>query len=566
MSNILFTPSRFINGESLWDGNKYSLSGAGTINLSLAAPSVQDDWIAADFTNLAGVPVTVVIYVNGIIAKEQVVGVEESISIVSDYFDVGVPVAISVVADSGTLNVEIYPNESLPAAGPAESYVLKGFISMADMADNAVGEISALGELSPKSGSYSREKGQYTIEEFENVSLISFKSVSKVDGMIPVPYDVNYGALNLAQWIYNQSIDGTIALDTSTLTQNIYSQFADSGFSNIRVGEIVAEGEYKMPAWIAYSMLFNDGTEKATVKIWLADDAFRRQYDEYELLVVPATTPIDNFFADYNTVKGLVEDFDMPALTLAIEETAGAYPYTLVRTIMFDWVHETDENLTIPVPWTVIIYGAAGNNIDVIKTKLREWILDNSERTREDWIALFPDIFRSTEHIVAPTWDTYSIPNKTLQAGLYSPVVDPAFALSLMKACAPGYEEVHINANTQTSVFMYKSLGFAVVGGPENRDEVYKFYERFTDYIAVPTDSADFNRMSPETQQWIMLITNMLKVAEEMTEYSDIPVGMTRMKRGNVLYVVASYLDVQYLVVAKQYVESLAPVEPETGV
>ena len=566
MSNILFTPSRFINGNNLWDGTKYALSGAGTINLSLAAPSVQDDWIAGNFTNLAGVPVTVVIYINGVIAQEIAVGVEESVEIISDYIQPGQPVAISVVADSGTLSVEIFPSDSLPAAGPAESYVLKGFIEMPTMADNAVGEISVLGELSPKSTSYARERGQYTIENFKDVSLTSFKSVSKADGMIPVPYDVNYAALNLAQWIYDQSIDGTLPLETSTLVQNIYSQFADSGFTDIRVGEIVSEGQYKMPSWIAYSMIFNDGTEKATVKIWLADDAFRRQYDEYELVVVPAIENIDDFFADYNTVKGLVDDFNMPALTLAVEEAANGFPYTLLRTIMFDWVHETDEDLTIPVPWSVIIYGAAGNNIDVIKAKLREWILDNSERTREDWVALFPDIFRSTEHIIAPLWDNYSIPNRTLVAGLYSPVAEPGTVLSVIKACSPGYDAAHVEANAQTSVFMYKSLSFVTVGGPENRDEIYKFYGRFTDYIAVPTDSPDFNRMSPETQQWIMLITNMLRVAEEMTEYSDIPVGMTRLKRGNVLYVVASYADIQYLVVSKQFIESLAPVDTEAGV
>ena len=56
----------------------------------------------------------------------------------------------------------------------------------------------------------------------------------------------------------------------------------------------------------------------------------------------------------------------------------------------------------------------------------------------------------------------------------------------------------------------------------------------------------------------------MLKVAEVMTELSDIPSGMYRLRRTNsddqeVLYVASSIYDVQYLVAAKKSVNEMFP-------
>lgn len=582
MSNLLNSPSLFTNGvtstkpPASWNGAFYSYNNNdGEVFLNFTGIVGNADYFGASVTNLDGTPVHLHVGIDGE-EVQYIIDVETSFELDTDVFPPGstVTLRLSSTAEDGSIRAEIYPAEDVPKdpwvdgeePEAPETYVLKGFVVMSSMADNAVGEVSVLGELSSRAYSYAREKGHYKVEDYSAVELVSFKSHSVEEGMVPVPFDVADNTLELTQWIYDQSIAGTIPQVEDELIQNLYSQFADSGLSNIRIGEFVSEGQYVMPSWVAWKINRNDNMGTASVKVWLADDAFRRQYDEYEIIVVPATTPIDNFFADYNTVNGLVSDFNMPALTLAVEAAAGIYPYTLLRTILFDWITPNNESLTIPTPWSVIIYGIAGNNIDVIKTKLREWILANSTRTREDWIAIFPDIFRSTEFIITPLWSQYSIPNKTLQSGLYSPVIQPAVALELAEVTAHGYPPAHVAAVLSASVFMYKSLGFLSVGGPENRDEIYTFYEKFVDYIAVPTDSADFNRMDPITQGWIMMITEMLLIAEEMTEFSDIPVGMTRMKRGNVLYVVSSYQDVQYLVVAKKFVESLVIEVPEEGV
>ena len=77
--------------------------------------------------------------------------------------------------------------------------------------------------------------------------------------------------------------------------------------------------------------------------------------------------------------------------------------------------------------------------MDYILDAIKDHILDNSTHDVDDWVEVFPDIFGMTEYIITPMWNRYSIPNMTLQTGLYSPMVNfnqdiddilPTFTLS----------------------------------------------------------------------------------------------------------------------------------------
>jgi hypothetical protein len=57
--------------------------------------------------------------------------------------------------------------------------------------------------------------------------------------------------------------------------------------------------------------------------------------------------------------------------------------------------------------------------------------------------------------------------------------------------------------------------------------------------------------MSADTKTWLYLLADMLVVAETMTAYSSLPLGMTRVTRNGILYLVASFKSVNYLLAAK---------------
>lgn len=433
-------------------------------------------------------------------------------------------------------------------------YNLKGFARISAMADNAVNKVAPLGELSTHSMTYSREMGIYTnphVDDSNNVTIASFLSADD-NGMIPMPVAVSEHTLLVTQWIYDQALLGNVGFDPAEFIRALNNEFTDIVGANC--GRMIQDNTVWLPEWVSWSWV-TDLAEENRLKVWFSDDSFRRQYDEYEFEFIPPVEKLDDLFKTAEDVADLINAVTTTALMEKVEAVRSDKPYTHLRTLTYQWREQGAPQRRLDTDWTIMIYGAAGNNMDAIRDALVDYILSNSDRGREEWIEILPDLFKSTEFVVMPMWHRYSIPNRILEAGIYSPTTRLKDAYEIAHRICVEYPKDHIDDNVAMLSWVYKSLNMVIVGGPENRDEIYSIYDHFRDYISVQTTSIDFNRMSPRTQRWVTLINKMLLIAEEMDDYSDIPIGMTRLRRQGVLYLVASYENIQYMVVSKKHVE-----------
>lgn len=432
-------------------------------------------------------------------------------------------------------------------------YNLKGFMVFAPLANNSVDVIAPLGELSTHCATFSKEKGQYINPLYADSKLISFLSQQvAVDGtktLVSVPVVHQNAALTLSQWIYTKALAQEISFDRDAFQSALQTSFGQSHF-DLAFGEIVSDGVRQMPEWVSYRL--NDPAENQ-VRLWLADDSFRRQYDEYEIGFVAPIAVIDDFFKDPLVVKQLTDAW---TLTMALEKAdtlKNRKPETVLLNKLYKYHAQSGSPITIDTNWTVVIWGPTGNNPDIIKQELAKWILANSQHTEEEWMDLFPDIFTSTEFIITPFWEHMAIEQTTITTGVYSPSIPLVDVTEISTATIKGknYTSEHIAANLCVSSVLYGSLALTICGGPYNRGGVKKFTEQWPDYINVSTNSPDFNRMKLETQNFINLLYEMLIVAESATLVSDIPVGMARVTRNGIVYIGASMNDILYLVVTK---------------
>jgi len=71
----------------------------------------------------------------------------------------------------------------------------------------------------------------------------------------------------------------------------------------------------------------------------------------------------------------------------------------------------------------------------------------------------------------------------------------------------------------------------------------------------VTNDSTDFNRMSPYTQEFVVLLSELVKAAEGVTPQSSVATGLVKQTRDGVLYVTGRYDGVTYMVASKYSVE-----------
>ena len=467
----------------------------------------------------------------------------------------------------------------------ADTYSLKGFVSVGAFVDNVRYEVAPLGELSLQSATYAKDRAIYAAASSGaspttlELSVFSSRTPDDDHYEVPTPYATLLTAM--MRWCHAQAIGGVFGNNPENCRQAIMAEF-DTQIRDAVVGPMVEQDGVWLPASVTFyinpdavSTTWDPAVraelDRSRVKLWFADSAFSTEYDEFEIefLAPIANDRLDDFFLLADQVEIKVKARTMEETHILIHQLKDGKPETKIRTIIFEYHDPNDKDWTLPTNWSFVIYGIAGDNIDSIKEGLANWILDNSTHTREEWAVIFPDIFTSTEMILTPTWNLVAIPNQTLQDGVYSPVINMYGAQSMARRTCTGtaYTDAHIDSVLTTVGCLYKSIGLLAVGGPENRNGKDRFEEVWPDYIATPTSSADFNRMQPATQNWVLMLNAMLKVAETMTDFSDLPQSpypMTRLRRTNAagetyMYVVANFNNIQYLVVSRQSVQTYFP-------
>lgn len=425
-------------------------------------------------------------------------------------------------------------------------YVIKAFGTHSAFADNAVGVINPIGEISTYSLTFSKEKGIYGREANPDISLISF--LVENNG-VPQPIDptTRDHVLTVVQWVFDKSINTSGEIFADEFLVDIITAFTASA-QDFKCGDIVNDGTYYIPEWVSWKLKNNSDS---FIRIWFSDPSFRAKYDEYEIVVVPPLANIDDFFKVGSEVEALVKSRTMPETIELIQAARAGHPETILRGDTYKYLDPLNAARKLDTLWTTLIYGPMGDNIDSIKDALIEYILANSTHTRAEWTALFPDIFKRTEFILTPGWGKYAIPNRTNSAGIYSAMTNLTEVNALIKQYAPDYSPAHINTYGSVMGHPYKSLSIASIGSVENRDNLYSLRDVYPDFIMVSTTSQDFNRMSEDTRTFAAGLFDMLIAAETMGEFTDIPQGMTRVKRNGLLYLVKSFNNIHFLVTGK---------------
>lgn len=428
-------------------------------------------------------------------------------------------------------------------------YTLNGFTNVAPFAINRVGVIAPIGELSTQSQTYSREIGQYQSKTYPDVLLFSFLSTNDTTA-IEVPAAIATQVLKFSQWLYNRTIAGQASNDRDQILQDILTAYqAEANSFDCGQVKFTEDKRYALPEWLSWKHNTYGGGANF-IKIYFSDASFRSQYDKFQIIPVYPFLPVDDFFLGPEKVVPKLTGRSNEQLTLDIETAKAGYPETVMWGGSFDYVSPLDGTKT-PANFNAMIHGASGNTIDNVKDAITTAILKVSKKNRDEWIKILPDLFKRTEFILTPRWDLFAMPDSAQQTGVHSPVQDFNSQLTIAKQTAVGYTAAHVQANLQSTTSYYKSLSMLVVGGPENRDNKFKFKDYFKDYIVVAPQSNDYSRMVKYTTDWILMIQEMMIVAEEMTEFSDVPRGMTRLMRNGIMYVVKSYDKIQYLVAAK---------------
>jgi hypothetical protein len=426
-------------------------------------------------------------------------------------------------------------------------YQLKGFISILSLIDNAVGAVAPFGELSLWSQTYTKDRGEYESSAVPGFKLSSIYSLDSVLGKVVLDTPLANRVLVMAKWVYDYFQTQPQPISSTDFSQDALINFAGE-ISYFNFGPFVSNGTIVLPEWVSYKNLNFPDNE---IKLWFSDDAFSNQFEETEIITIAPIVNLDDFFLSPTQVKTLIQARTPSQSMQYIQAAKSKNPETVIRTETFNYNNPNFPNVVFATNWSVLIYGAAGDNLDSVKDAIINYILAHSTHSRAEWAITLPDLFKRTEFMLLPNWFKYAIPDKTVQAGIYSCIVDPIISTIYTKAVAREYPAAHIDSGITFIGYPYKSISINCVSGPDNKVGKENIINEFPDYINVDTSSTDFNRMELKTQKWVLLLERLLIVAETLTEFSSIPIDMRRIHRGGFLYVSATYENIQYLVGAK---------------
>jgi hypothetical protein len=387
---------------------------------------------------------------------------------------------------------------------------LKGFVIINSLLSNTAGTISPLGELSTWGMTFTKEPSEYESVTVPGYRLFSLKS-----------FDTNIGAVAAAPALVDQVL-GMVAEAYDYVTTHTYP-YVNNDFKAALIAAFPAVTGLTLGNWIQVG----------------------------PIEIIPPMDNLNDFFLPRATVKNLLDQVTVQSRIDLLQQAKQRHPETYLRSYAFTCY---DPNTNLPIVgtnWYVLVYGQAGDNLDLIKGAIVEYLLANSTHTQGDWILVFPDLIQVKEFVVLPRWDLYAIPDLPIQTGVYSSVANPQEVITFATDYISFYPSNYTPNHIRVVPFAYREVNLLIVKGYNNNPTTESFMALFEDYLPVPTSSLDFNRMTQTTRDWVLGITDALAVAEVITPSTLDITTLSTVTRDGKLYVVWTYQNIDYLIAAK---------------
>lgn len=430
---------------------------------------------------------------------------------------------------------------------------IKGFVNFPALTDNALNSVSKFGELSPLGRTFGRDPLAYTDSRWPDIEMVVLHSKdTATNNTLPVATEFTYKTLEVLQWIFTGGSSNPSNMTKNDFLVNLLNTF-NGVIESLECGPIVTDGIRRLPEWISWKQT---STTDNIIKMWLVNEVFERDYDEYEIVIVPPLALVDTFFQSTINVKKALDLVTTVKTFENIHVAKNKKPETILRAEIIPYTNQTMNNTYMDTTWHAIIYGPAGDSTDNIKRAIIDYITANSGANVEQWKLVFPDIFRTTEMFVLPRWDLLAIQFRETVNGIYSPISRVSQDLDWAKAMLPFLSSVHVNNNLEVTHHKYRSVTLLVCGGVDNKEAKYRLSDYVKDYVGELTMTLDFNRQSESTKEWSTMMAELLVMAEEIDDVTVLPVNTRRTTRNDIIYVGRRLNGVDWLVASKK---SIAP-------
>jgi len=423
----------------------------------------------------------------------------------------------------------------------------KGFASIRSLISNTDKTVSPIGELSSNAMTYAKDVKIYG-GSMPGVQIHAFSC--KRAGVDATASDsVVVSAVSVVEWVIRRQ-SAITQTDTATdFRLALSSEFPQ--LSSFYIGELVQASDGKLyPTFVSWKI--TDLGEDNETTIYLSNTTFETEYDDYIIDEIPPLNAIDGFFEPYANAVQTLASLNYISMLQRIQDRRALYPETILTAETYNFYNSNDSSVKTETPWTFLIYGQRGNDPDAIKQALISYIASNSTRSEAQWRTIFPDIFKTTEFVFVPLWENMSVSEMTSTQGVYSPILRLGDDLTSVRNKLGLTNSQNINDVTCILPRPYKSIICVCVGSEENKPTQKKISDVFPDIINVSSTSLDFGRMSQRTQEFILLLDDLIYRAETYTGKTTLPSGYRVANRNGKNFIFSTHYGIKYAVMTRE--------------
>lgn len=383
---------------------------------------------------------------------------------------------------------------------------IKGFITRDDFINSNNSTVSSIYELSDIGSTYSKNKQQYysSVDPLYNMTVFKLTELTEltqtqVDDYINVVK--KFSAFLTTTSVSNKQQAIILFLN------NYNSEYPSKTITEFNYNTIISLNSIKSVDYLTFTM------GGVIANFWMSDSVFKAFYPEYDINVV---LPLANFTAVVNSTTDFIsalEKFDLIEFNRRVEVDKNDIPSTYTKMV----------NIPYRVPNTTVdkncffafnIYGLQGNYDYILKLELYNHLVHDLGLDATYVETIFPTILNINEFFLTPRWEKMAIPSQIGFAGINSQIAktfNEDFDLTKFIKIYPNTS--YLRENTYSVPFDYNNLLIQVTNGFYTVGDIKDFKNYYSDFMAIGSTHPDFARMKQRTQKFIILLENLLDVA-----------------------------------------------------
>jgi hypothetical protein len=387
-----------------------------------------------------------------------------------------------------------------------------GFLNINRFFNGQAG-INPVGQISPKGMTFGTSS-EYSADN-SNSQLIIFRP-----NILPVIATVEW-MTGLATQLSNVVNYTTTQV---SLLNNIITALGQR-FTNVTIGDVVmnpVDGK-GYPAFIQFTYTTTIGS--ATFKIWLTNTNFMNEYPDGDITVVTPIVNVSDLFNNFAACKAVVDKLTPMSIINEVATLSLPIPETGIYTNVFRVNNRANVALWFDLPVAFVYHGGTvHNNPTSFLQAFVDYLVKNSTITLAQWETVIPSLLPTDKFYVIPAWNNVAVSSGV---NIGSPTIklfdNPGVVIA--ETYFPELLPVSVNNFLDYTILQFGSYGVYIVPDISNADGRIPFREKFNDYFLVPTNDVLINRQSVETQNAVVLLTNLVRYASDPTVKSVVPVG-----------------------------------------